>query len=136
MPAPPTRFVIPREDGPWLMYYCTWGSWAPEGQISNRTAVALSHDQGITWSVAREPILDLGKPGEWDAGLTGSVCVIRSGASSYRMWYTAGEYGPYDDGTRNLIAQIGHATSARWHSLDQDQVQPRDGRPSEGHSAL
>jgi predicted GH43/DUF377 family glycosyl hydrolase len=28
------------------------------------------------------------------------------------MWYTGGEYGPYDDGTRNLIAQIGYATSA------------------------
>jgi predicted GH43/DUF377 family glycosyl hydrolase len=27
------------------------------------------------------------------------------------MWYTGGQYGPYDDGTRNLIAQIGHATS-------------------------
>jgi predicted GH43/DUF377 family glycosyl hydrolase len=28
------------------------------------------------------------------------------------MWYTGGEYGPYPDGTRNLIAQIGHAASS------------------------
>ncbi len=109
--GPGFPFVLPREDGPWLMYYCAWGSWAPKGQISNRTSLALSHDQGVTWSVAREPVLELGRPGEWDAGLTGSVCVLRSSASSYRMWYTAGKYGPYDDGTRNLIAQIGHATS-------------------------
>ena len=32
--GPGFPFVVPRDDGPWLLYYCTWGSWAPKGQIS------------------------------------------------------------------------------------------------------
>jgi predicted GH43/DUF377 family glycosyl hydrolase len=110
--GPSFPWVVRRDEGPWLMYYCTWGSWAPKGQISNRTAVAVSSDAGLTWKIAKEPVLDLGKPGEWDSALSGSVAVLRRGSRAFDMWYTAGDYGPYDDGTRNLIAQIGHATSS------------------------
>lgn len=109
--GPSFPFVVPREDGPWLLYYCTWGSWAPNRQISNRTALAVSHDEGITWSVLKEPLLPLGRPGEWDDALSGSVSVLRSGPAKFEMWYTAGRYGPYEDGTVNLIASIGYATS-------------------------
>jgi len=109
--GPGFPYVLRRDDGPWLLFYCTWGSWAPPGQISNRTALAVSHDEGITWSVMKEPLLALGEPGQWDAALTGSVSVLRTAPRKYQMWYTAGDYGPYDNGTRNLIAQIGHATS-------------------------
>ena len=62
--GPGFPFVVRRDDAAWLMYYCTWGSWAPKGQISNRTALAVSHDEGITWSVMKEPLLPLGKPGD------------------------------------------------------------------------
>lgn len=109
--GPAFPFVVSREDGPWLLYYCTWGSWAPKGQISNRTALAISHDEGITWSVMKEPVLPLGKPGEWDSALSGSVSVLRTSPRKFEMWYTAGYYGPYNDGTTNLIASIGYATS-------------------------
>ncbi len=41
-------WVLPREDGPWLMYYVVWGSWAAPNELSNRSSLALSHDEGIT----------------------------------------------------------------------------------------
>ena len=109
--GPSYPWVVQQDDGPWLMYYTTWGSWAAPGQISNRTAVAISHDQGLTWTVRREPIFELGAAGQWDSALTGSAAILRTGSHKYEMWYTGGEYGPFEDGTRGLIAQIGHATS-------------------------
>ena len=75
--GPAFPFVVPRDDGPWLMYYCTWGSWAKPGGLSNRTGLAQSHDAGLTWERLEEPLLPLGPPGSFDAGITGSVCVIR-----------------------------------------------------------
>jgi hypothetical protein len=38
--GPGFPLVLRRDDGPWLMYYCSWGSWAPKGEISNRTGHA------------------------------------------------------------------------------------------------
>ena len=110
--GPSFPWVLPREEGGWLMYYAVWGSWAPPGMLSNRTSLAISHDQGLTWDMLREPLLPLGKPGSFDGGLTGSVCVLRTGSESYQMWYTAGERRQhFDDGTTDLIAHIGHARS-------------------------
>jgi predicted GH43/DUF377 family glycosyl hydrolase len=113
--GPSFPWVIQRDDGTWLMYYCTWGSWAPPDEISNRTALAISHDEGINWKVLQEPLLPLGKPGEHDAGLTGSVCVLKTGPQTYQMWYTAGErYAVLDwirPGFKRGIVHIGHAIS-------------------------
>ncbi len=113
--GPGFPFVIQRDDGSWLMYYCTWGSWAPPDEISNRTALAISHDEGITWKVLKEPLLPLGKPGEFDAGLTGSVYVMKTAPGQYEMWYTAGErYAILDwlsPGFKRGIVHLGHATS-------------------------
>jgi hypothetical protein len=80
-----------QQDGRWLMYYVTWGSWAPPDELSNRTALASSDDEGMHWKVFKEPLLPLGKSGEYDAGVTGSVAVLRTGPQTYQMWYTAGE---------------------------------------------
>jgi predicted GH43/DUF377 family glycosyl hydrolase len=104
-------FVLPRDDGPWLMYYGTWGSWAPSEEISNRTGLAISDDQGITWRVIKETVLPLGEKGSYDAGLTGSVSVVRDGPRFYRMWYTAGErYVHFGERNRGIV-HIGYATS-------------------------
>jgi hypothetical protein len=89
--GPSFPFVIKRKDGGWLMYYAVWGSWAPPDELSNRTSLAISHDEGITWKVLKEPLLPLGAPGQCDAGLTGSVCVLQTEPRKYEMWYTAGE---------------------------------------------
>ncbi len=109
--GPGFPFVLRRDDGPWLMYYCGWGSWAPPRKISNRTCLALSYDEGITWTVTKEPLLPLGKPGSHDAGLTGSVYVMRTGPKDYRMWYTAGSHYEDIQGVHRAIAHIGYATS-------------------------
>jgi predicted GH43/DUF377 family glycosyl hydrolase len=104
-------FVLAQDDGPWLMYYGTWGSWAPAEEISNRTGLAVSEDKGITWRVVKETVLPLGRKGSYDAGLTGSVSVIREAPKQYRMWYTAGErYVHFGERNRGIV-HIGTATS-------------------------
>ncbi|MEJ1961733.1 MAG: hypothetical protein WDO56_09375 [Gammaproteobacteria bacterium] len=104
-------YVLARDDGPWLMYYGTWGSWAPADEVSNRTGLAASDDQGLTWRVIQETVLPLGKPGSYDAGLTGSVSVLRESDGLYRMWYTAGErYVRFGERNRGIV-HVGAATS-------------------------
>jgi len=104
-------FVLPRKKGGWLLYYNTWGSWAPDGERPSRTGLAISHDQGLNWRVVNEAVLPLGKPGEFDAALTGSVCVLQTKTNRYDMWYTAGERYEPIGGAKELIVNIGYATS-------------------------
>lgn len=104
-------WVLPRKEGGWLMYYHVLGSWAPPGERSSRTALAISHDEGLSWKVLKEAVLPLGKPGEFDAALTGSVCVLQTEAKQYQMWYTAGERYEPINGRKQTIIHIGHATS-------------------------
>jgi hypothetical protein len=109
--GPSFPWVVKRDDGPWLMYYGAWGTWAPPKDLSNRTGLAISKDKGITWEVLKETVLPLGKPGSYDAGLTGSVDVMRTGPASYMMWYTAGErYQMVGDVYRGIV-HIGMARS-------------------------
>jgi predicted GH43/DUF377 family glycosyl hydrolase len=121
-------WVVARTDGPWLMYFGTWGSWAPPGELSNRTSLATSDDQGITWKVVREPLLPLGPAGSFDAGLTGSVCVLREAANLFRMWYTAGERYEVFGSHKRGIVHIGYATSRdgfAWQRHPQPLLSPR-----------
>jgi predicted GH43/DUF377 family glycosyl hydrolase len=104
-------FVLPRTDGPWLMYYGTWGTWAQTEALSNRTGLAASDDGGLTWKVIRELALPLGAPGSYDAGLTGSVDVLRESPDRYLMWYTAGEkYVRFGERNRGIV-HVGAAQS-------------------------
>lgn len=106
-------FVVPRDDGPWLMYYSALGSLDLEPGVrrSARTGLAVSHDEGISWEVFKETVLPTGNPGTYDASLTGSVAVLRTGSHNYTMWYTAGEkyvnFGQYKRG----IVHLGLASS-------------------------
>jgi len=104
-------FVLPRTKGGWLLYYNTWGSWAPSGERPSRTGLAISHDEGLSWRVINEAVLPLGKPGEFDAALTGSVWVTQTRENHYDMWYTAGERYEPINGVKELIVNIGYATS-------------------------
>lgn len=109
--GPSFPWVVRRDDGPWLMYYGAWGSWAPKKNLSNRTGLAISKDEGITWEVVNETMLPLGKPGSYDAGLTGSVDVMRTAPNKYMMWYTAGErYQQIGDVWRGIV-HVGMARS-------------------------
>jgi hypothetical protein len=126
--GPSFPWVVPRDDGPWLMYYGAWGTWAPPKDLSNRTGLAISKDRGLTWSVLDETVLPLGKPGSIDAGLTGSVDVMRTGPQSYMMWYTAGErYQMVGDVYRGIV-HIGMARSTdgiHWQKLPEPALRAR-----------
>jgi len=128
--GPGFPFVLRRDDAPWLMYYCSWGSWAPKSEISNRTCLALSYDAGMTWTVSHEPLLPLGPPGSFDGGITGSVWVSRPGRNDYRMWYTAGGRYEMIGPIKRAIANIGYATSTdgiRWKKRPEAVLTPREG---------
>jgi hypothetical protein len=126
--GPSFPWVVPRDDGPWLLYYGAWGTWAPPKDLSNRTGLAISKDQGLTWEVVNETVLPLGKPGSIDAGLTGSVDVMRTGPQSYMMWYTAGErYQMVGDVYRGIV-HIGMARSKdglTWEKFPQPALRAR-----------
>ncbi len=85
--GPGFPFVLPRDDGPWLMYYCGWGEPPEPGRVNNSTGVALSDDQGLTWRYHEtHPVLPFDQP--YDQQGTGSVWVVRSG-DVYEMFYTS-----------------------------------------------
>jgi predicted GH43/DUF377 family glycosyl hydrolase len=123
---------VVQQDNRWLMYYATWGSWAPPDELSNRTGLAISDDEGIHWKVLKEPLLPLGKSGDYDAGVTGSVAVLRTGPQTYQMWYTAGErYAILDwisPGFKRGIVHVGHAVSrdgVDWVKSQKPVLSPR-----------
>ncbi|MEI6914713.1 MAG: hypothetical protein WCL39_06235 [Armatimonadota bacterium] len=132
--GPGFPFVLSRDDGPWLMYFCGWGKPKPGGGIPNRTGVATSYDKGRTWKYCEEnPIIPLDKP--YDENATGSVWVIRE-KDDYRMYYTSiGKYYAKPEGVKSghgdTIPNIGvaYATSKdgiHWAKpLDHRVVEPR-----------
>jgi predicted GH43/DUF377 family glycosyl hydrolase len=124
-------YVLPRNDGPWLMYYGTWGGdWTIKQELMNRIGLAVSHDQGLTWQVAQEDILPSGPPGSFDAGALPSADVLRVGVDDYMMWYTAAEkyvrFGEINQG----ILHIGAARSrdaVHWVKRDRPVLRAREG---------
>ena len=132
--GPSFPFVVPRDDGPWLMYYGAWGVPREDGKLANTTGLALSEDRGRTWKHAGgSPVLALDRP--WDHEGTGSVCVLADDGV-FRMYYTSlGDYSPRPAGVRtghgDVIPHIGvgYAESddgIRWTKpLDGLMVSPR-----------
>lgn len=85
--GPGFPFVVPSDDGPWLLYFCGWGKTREDGKLPNTTGVAVSDDGGYRFSYPkREPVLPLDR--DWDREGTGSVCVLRVNAR-YHMYYTS-----------------------------------------------
>lgn len=122
------EYVLPRNDGPWFMYFASQGSWAEKGKLSTRTSLAISEDEGLTWKVMKEPLLALGPPGSIDAGLTGGMSVLRNGPSDYFMWYTAGERYEWVGPIYRSIVHTGIARSSDgidWTKLPEPAVSPR-----------
>lgn len=105
-------YVLPRDDGPWLMYFGTWGGdWTVKRELTNRLGLAVSEDAGVSWNVVQEDILPSGPPGSFDSGAIPSAGVVREGKNDYRMWYTAADkyvrFGEINQG----ILHIGTARS-------------------------
>jgi len=106
--GPGFPFVVPRDDGPWLMYFGAWGKARKDGKLPNTTGLALSFDRGLTWQHwSDRPVLSLDR--HWDSEGTGSVCVLHEG-DRFRMYYTAlGQYFQRPDGV-----QTGHGDFIPW----------------------
>lgn len=124
-------YVLPRDDGPWLMYYGTWGGdWTIRQELLNRLGLAVSHDGGLTWQVAEEDMLPSGPPGSFDAGAIPSAAVLREGEDEYVMWYTAAEkYLRFGDVNQGIL-HIGTARSPdgiRWQKHDTPALRAREG---------
>lgn len=123
-------YVLPRSEGPWLMYYGTWGGdWTVRRELTNRIGVAVSHDQGITWEVAKEDALPSGAPGSFDAGAIPSVAVLQKRRDEYLMWYTAGgKYVRFGDVNQGIL-HIGMARSRDgidWQKVDGPALSARE----------
>ena len=115
-------YVLPRSDGPWLMFYGTWGGdWQAKQELLNRTGLALSDDRGLTWRVVEEDLLPSGPPGTFDAGAIPSVGIVRNAHDDYLMWYTAAEkYVRFGDVNQGIL-HIGGARSRdgiRWDDFE------------------
>ena len=152
--GPSFPFVLPRNDGPWLMTYCGWGAAREDGTLANTCGLALSDDSGLTWRYLPEdeqwPLTPpQGAAKQYDRSATGSVSVVRSSETEYRMYYTAiGEYFPrphgVESGHGDTLPRIGVALAlansandprlAKWDKpLDELLIEPRgfDTKPYE-----
>ena len=132
--GPSFPWVVPCEDGPWLMVFCGWGEPRSDGKLPNTTGVALSEDGGLSFQPARDhPVLPLDS--DYDCEGTGSVCVIEKGGV-LGMYYTSlGAYFQKPDGVEtghsDTIPRIGIAYAesndgVTWEKpLDRLLVEPR-----------
>jgi hypothetical protein len=124
-------YVLPREDGPWLMYYGTWGGdWTKKQELLNRLGVAVSHDQGLTWNVAKEDAIPSGAPGSFDAGAIPSATVMRVAENDYLMWYTTAEKYLRFGETNQGIMHLGLARSRdgmEWSKVGKPAMLAREG---------
>ncbi len=132
--GPSFPFVLPAEDGPWLMYFAGWGRPRKDGKLANAAGLALSHDAGKSWQYwSDQPVLASDKP--WDIEGTGSCWVLRVDGE-LRMYYTCiGRYSRRPEGVRtghgDVIPRIGiaYAVSSdgiNWRKpLDGLMISPR-----------
>ena len=131
--GPSFPFVVPRDDGVWLMYFCAWGSWAPQDELSNRTGLATSRDGGITWKVQTEtliPLIDwvldrtpvlsprLGTVQPYEA-VVSKPSVLRIGGT-YHMWLSV--FSMDDVGYRLNYARS--TDGVHWERFAGDEVLP------------
>ncbi len=78
---------VVRDGNALYMYYSGWSRLGGEAPYNNGTGLAVSHDDGVTFSrVFEGPILDRAPEEPWSAT---SPAVIRT-ADDWRMWYSSG----------------------------------------------
>ena len=122
--GPGFPFVVPDEEGPWLLYFGAWGKQRPDGKLPNTTGIAFSDDEGRSFHYRHDrPILPLDRP--WDCEGTGSVCVLKNG-DGYRMYYTSiGEYFERPQGVEtghgDIIPRIGVGYAVSDDGVDWDK---------------
>jgi len=97
--------VLKLDDGFHLWYL---GSGTYRGKTAWRVGHATSPD-GLNWiKSGTSPVLDVGRPGDWDGGTLMSFDIVFRGGK-FLFWYAAAP-GEHGDETKMSI-QIGHGTS-------------------------
>jgi len=93
-------------DDEFHMWYLGSGEYM--GKVAWRIGHATSPD-GLNWTKSGTgPVLDVGKPGDWDGGTFMSFDIIfRNG--KFLFWYAAAPTGHGDE--TKMSIQIGHGTS-------------------------
>ncbi len=101
--------VVRLSDSVLYMYYVGWGM-APAGMFANQCGLAISCDNGASWtrwSEAPLPLLDARDP----IGI-GTVFVLCDAPDAWRMWYTTfREWRALDDGSWRHYYHIKYAES-------------------------
>lgn len=96
-----------------------------------RIGHATSPD-GIAWTRRPEPVLELGRPGAWDAMWTSHVNVVPDPKAGYHMFYFGSAPADYRDGVEIQRGAIGHAYSPdgiTWTRNPANPIlKPREGR--------
>ena len=105
-------------ENPRLMYDGTiYRMWYVGNEDPGRIGYAESVD-GVIWTrVTNTPVIDIGSPGEWDAGWLNTGAIIKEG-TVYKMWY-GGEEAPAGQW------KIGYATSSdgiNWTKYSENPV--------------
>jgi hypothetical protein len=96
-----SHFIIPVGSRLYLYY-----NGLPEDRSDRGIGLAISED-GITFEkLAGNPIIRVGRPGEWDSGHLWKMDVIRIAPDDWRMWY-----GGFEKGDTSGRGRIGYATS-------------------------
>ena len=80
-----THLTVLQEDGRFLAWYA--GDPDNDQDLDFRIGYAESAD-GISWSRASEPVIDVGPPGSWDSYFVAPAAVLREG-DEYWMYYQA-----------------------------------------------
>lgn len=97
--------VLKLEDGFHLWYL---GSGPHGGKTAWRIGHATSPD-GVKWTRSREePVLDIGKPGDWDGGTFLHFDIVLRD-EKFLFWYAAAPTEHGDE--KKMTTQIGHGTS-------------------------
>jgi hypothetical protein len=97
--------VLKLDDG-FHMWYL--GSGTYKGHTAWRIGHATSQD-GLNWTKSgTQPVLDVGKPGDWDCGTFMSFDIIFRD-SKFLFWYAGAPTGHGDE--TKMTIQIGHGTS-------------------------
>jgi hypothetical protein len=90
--------VLKDADGTWYWYYHARSRDEERWPRGYRLCVATSRNPLGPWKkYDGNPVLDQGKKGQWDYGLTACACILKEGAydvresdATYYMWYYAG----------------------------------------------
>ena len=118
--------IYDKEDSLYKMWYNGLGE--KDGKLAFRIGYATSRD-GIEWNRNSEPVLDIGKEGEWDDVLVSHQNVVKAN-NGYHMFYFGVE--DWCEGCTMQKGALGHAYSVdgiSWQKNPNNPIlEPRDGK--------